>query len=126
MLLHDIHLDGLSPFHLELDYLKAEGLADLLPALAEFSSVDHQHLFTRREEIRDGRLHRARSRRGQSQHVVFCSKESLQTLPRLSKDLTELRRPVMNHRLGHSPDDLVRDGRGAWCEQILLNHFFFP
>jgi hypothetical protein len=84
---------------------------------------DDEDGVTGREEVGDGRLERAGARRGEDEDVVLRPEHLLQALDRLVEDVLEVRRAVMDHRLRHGGEDLRRNRRRAWSEEIaLLRH----
>ena len=106
----------------ERDDGEAVGRADLLPALAELARPQHEHGVAGRERADDGRLHAARARSGERNHVLGGLEQSLEPRPNLDEQRLVLRRPVVDHRLGHRQQH-VRGNRGRpRRHQIVLLH----
>ena len=58
--------------------LATVGLGQALPALAELSRRNHQHLVAGRGQVGHGRFHGARAGGGEHHHIVLCADERFQ------------------------------------------------
>ncbi len=75
-------------------------LADVAPALAEFSGVDRQDLVARRAQVGDGRFIALVPEDAQDVNVFLGSEDVFQAFGHLHENLGKFRRSVMDDRLG--------------------------
>ncbi len=99
--------------------LAAVRLGELLPALAEVPRRDDDHPIARRAEVRDRRLHGARSRAGEEQDVGGLEHRA-QPLEAAPEDLAVVGAPVVDDRLGECRQHLGGHGRRPGGEQVPL------
>ena len=101
-----------------LAFLHGESLANLEPALAELAPIDHNDRVTSRTRVDHRCLHGAGARRGQDQHLLCGLEQPPQPLLHLGKELTELRSPMMDERLGHAQQHFWWNRGGARSQQV--------
>ena len=101
--------------------LRAVGLAELDPALAELAARRHEGRLARAHEVGDGRLHRPAARGREDLHLVLGLEHVLEPLQHARVDLDEGRRSVVDHRLGHHLGHGGRQRRRAGGHQVLLD-----
>ncbi len=97
-------------------------LADRDPALAEGTVADHGDAVAWGAEVRDRRLHRARSGRSEEQHIGAGAVHVLQPGEHTGVQLAEVGPAVVDDRLGTGREHLWRHGCRAWREQVALLH----
>ena len=113
----------LAPRVAELLDLAAERARHRRPALAEVPGRDDEHALAGRAEVGDRRLERAGARAREEEHVALGAVHLLQPLEHARVDLAEVRRAVVDDRLGERGEHLRRHGRRPGREQVpLLRH----
>jgi mannose-6-phosphate isomerase-like protein (cupin superfamily) len=113
-------IDLLAPLELEVQRVRAEGVAELCPALPELAARGDHGGLPGDDQIGDGGLHCARPRGREAQHLVLGLEDGLEALEDTGVGLHERGRPVVSHRLGHDLRDAGRQRGGAGGHQVLL------
>ena len=109
-----------APARLVAHLVGAVRLTEADPALAELAGGAHEDLVTGAHEVRERRLQRTRTARGEREHVVLRAEDGRQLGQHALVHLVEGGRAVVEHRRGHRLRDGGRDGRRPGGHQVLL------
>ena len=100
-----------------------ERRAQLLPPRPEFAVRDDERFLSRREQVHERRLERTRAGGGEEEHLVLRSEYLAQAGVGLLEHRLEVRRAMVDHRLGERRQHLGRHRRRSGSEEVaLLRH----
>ena len=105
---HVLGVGRLAPLVPQVVELGAVAADHVGPALAEVAGRDDEVRLARRDEVLDGRLERAGSRRGEEQHVLLGAADLAEPRQAALVDRLEVGAAVMDDRLGERGEHLRR------------------
>ena len=115
-----VRLGRLAPVEPHVDELCVERLHHAGPALAEIPGGEDELAVARRGQVGDRGLERARSGRGEHEHVVLRSVDVAQPREAALVDLAVVARTMVDDRLGQRRQHLRRHRRRPRREQVAL------
>ena len=115
-------IDGLTERRAQIDHVEPVRSGEIEPAVAELPGADDHDAVAGRQRIDDGRLHRARSRARERDHLGGRLEELLERGAHLDEERLVLRGPMVDDRLRHREQDLARNGSRTRRHQLILLH----